>query len=48
MRKEKNSQINRLHIINLYEADYNLILKYCWLHTATHLAEQPKSLGENT
>lgn len=33
---------------NLYETDYNLILKYFWSHKATHLAEQSKILGENT
>ena len=47
--KEKNnSQINRLRIINLYEADYNLVLKFFWPHKATHLAEESKFLGENT
>ena len=47
--KEKNdSQINRLRIINLYEADYNLILQFLWSHKPTHLAEASKTLGENT
>ena len=35
-----NSQVNRLRIINLYEADYNLILKNFWPYKATHLAEK--------
>ena len=31
--KEKNNhRINRLRVINIYEADYNLILKYFWSH----------------
>ena len=44
--KERNNvQINRLRIINLYEADYNLILKFFWPHKATHQSEQDKLLS---
>ena len=41
-------QINRLRIINFYEADHNLILKCFWPNKATHLTEESKTLGENT
>ena len=46
--KEKNNhRINRLRVINIYEADYNLILKYFWLHKTTQFAERNNLLGEN-
>ena len=46
--KEKNNpRINRLRVINKYEADYNLILKSFWPHQATHNAERKNMLGEN-
>ena len=41
-----NTQINKLRLINIYEADYNLILKDFWPHKATHHAEQSNLLGE--
>ena len=41
-----NTKINKLRLINIYEADYNLIFKYVWPHKATHDAEQPNLLGE--
>ena len=46
--KEKNNhRINRLRVINIYEADYNLILKYFWPHKTTQFAERNNLLGEN-
>ena len=46
--KEKNNpRINRLRVINKYEADYNLILKFFWPHQATHNSERHNMLGEN-
>ena len=46
--KEKNChRINRLRVINIYEADYNLILKYFWPHKTTQFAERNNLLGEN-
>ena len=46
--KEKNNhRINRLRVINIYEADYNLILKYFWPHKTTQFAERNELLGEN-
>ena len=46
--KEKNNpRINRLRVINKYEADYNLILKFSWPHQATHNVERKNMLGEN-
>ena len=41
-----NTEINKLRLINIYEADYNLILKHFWPHKATHHAEQFNLLGE--
>ena len=34
-------------MINIYEADYNLILKYFWPHKTTQFAERNNLLGEN-
>ena len=46
--KEKNiHRINRLRVINIYEADYNLILKYFWPHKTTQSAERNNLLGDN-
>ena len=41
-----NTKINKLRLINIYQADYNLIRKYFWPHKATHHAEQFNLLGE--
>ena len=47
--KERNNiQINSLRIINLYDADYNFILKFYWPHKANHQSKQDKLLSENT
>ena len=47
--KDRNNvQINRLRIINLYEVDYNFILKFYWPHKTTHPSEHDKLLSENT
>ena len=47
--KERNNiQIIRLRITNLYEGDYNFILKFFWPHKATQQSEQNKLLSENT
>ena len=46
-RERNNVQINRLRMINLYEADY-FILMFYWPHKATHQSEQDKLLNENT
>ena len=45
--KEKKHRINRLRVINIYETDYTLILKYSWPHKTTQLAERNNLLGEN-
>lgn len=47
-KENNNSQMNRLRIINLYEVDYNLILKYFWPLKATSLAKRKNTLGINT
>ena len=47
-RKGKKNHIrNRLRVINIYEADYNLILKYFWPHKTTQFAERNNLLGEH-
>ena len=46
--KEKNNhRINRLRVINIYEVDYNLILKYFWPHQTTQYVERNNLLGDN-
>ena len=46
--KEKNDhRINRLRVINIYKADYNLILKYFWSHKTTQYVERNNLLGDN-
>ena len=46
--KDKDTpKINRLRVINKYEADYNLILKYFWPKSATKLTDKNKIIGEN-
>ena len=47
-KENNNSQMNRLRIINLYEVDYNLILKHFWPLKATSLAKRKNTLGINT
>ena len=43
--KEKvNSKINRLRIIDKYEADYNLILKIYWPKITNNIAEKNNTL----
>ena len=42
-----NIQIKCLRVINKYEADYNLVLKYLWPHTATRKAAKEGLLGDN-
>ena len=45
--KKNNHRINRLRVINIYESDYNLLLKYFWSHKTTQFAERKNLLGEN-
>ena len=40
-------KIHRLHIINTYENDYNLILKVFWSKKGMHQAEKRQWLGDN-
>ena len=40
-------RINKLRVINIYEADYNLLLKYFWPKQATKHAVKEKTIGEN-
>ena len=39
-----NSKINRLRIIDKYEADYNLILKIYWPKITNNIAEKNNTL----
>ena len=34
-----NPKINKLRFLHKFEADYNLLLKYLWLHKTTHYDE---------
>ena len=46
--KDKDTtKINRLRVINKYEVDYNLVLKYFWPKSTTKLSDKNKILGEN-
>lgn len=48
---EKNSntpRINKLRIINIYEANYNLLQKFFWTKLSTKYAEAINTLGKNT
>ena len=48
IQKDKEiSKINRLRVINKYEGDYNLVLKYSWSKSDTKLSDKNKILGEN-
>ena len=40
-------RINKLRIINIYEADYNLLQKFFWPKLSTKHAEATHTLGEN-
>ena len=45
--KEKgNTKINRLRIIDKYEADYNLLLKIYWPKITNNIAEKNNTLGK--
>ena len=47
--KEKNnSKINRLRIIDKYEADYNLLLKLYWPKITNNIAEMNNTLGKKS
>ena len=45
-KKQNNHCINMLRVINIYEADYTLILKYFWPHKTTQFAGRNNLLGE--
>ena len=42
-----NPRINKLRIINIYEADYNLIQKFFWPKLSTKHTEATHTLGKN-
>lgn len=46
LKKKGNTKIDKLRIINIYETDYTLILKYCLHHKVTHHVDQHNLLGE--
>ena len=45
--EKNNHRINRLRVIKIYEAYYNLILKYFWPHKTTQIAEINNLLGDS-
>ena len=40
-------RINKLRVINIYEVNFDLMLKYFWPKKATKHAVQEKTIGEN-
>ena len=42
-----NPRINRLRVLNKYEADLNLVLKFYWLQLTTNHLESRNLLGKN-
>ena len=40
-------RINEQRIINIYEADYNLLLKFIWTNKATKYTAMNKTIGKN-
>ena len=42
-----NKKINKLRIIDKYEADYNLLLKIYWPKITNNIAEKNNTLGKN-
>ena len=40
-------RINKLRVINIYEVDYTLLLKFFWQKNTTQHAEVNDYLGEN-
>ena len=40
-------RINKLRVINIYEANYNLLLKFFWPKLSTKHVETENTLGEN-
>ena len=39
-------RIKKIRVINVYEADYNLMFKYFWTNKATKHAVKNKIIGE--
>ena len=46
-KEQGNSKINRLRIIDKYEADYNLLLKLYWPKITNNIAKKNNTLGKN-
>ena len=46
-KEQNNHRINRLRVINIYEADCNLIIKCFWSHKTTQFLERNNLFGEN-
>ena len=45
-KEKRNTKINRLRIIDKYEADYNLIFKISWPKITNNIAENNSTLGK--
>ena len=41
------SQINKFRVVNIYEDDYNLMLKYFWPNKSTKHVVKNKIVGKN-
>lgn len=46
-REANNLRINRLRVVNKFEADYNLVLTYFRPHVAAHRSEKHNTLDKN-
>ena len=44
---KENSKINRLHIVDKFEANYNLVFKLYWPKITNHISEKNGTLGYN-
>ena len=45
-KEKRNTKINRLRIIDKYEADYNLLLKIYWPKITNNITEKNSTLGK--
>ena len=45
-KERENTKINRLRIIDKYEADYNLLLKIYWPKITNNIAEKNNTFGK--
>ena len=46
-KETNNIQINRIRVINKYEADFNLVFDFFWYHAATRKVDKKGLLEDN-